>query len=71
MVAEDDPLVGGLEIVAITQALSGSRAAVVESHDFGGDERAVEAIAHEIGADRGDDEPGAVDGLTAILRNGS
>ena len=33
VVAEDDPFVGGLEVVAVAQALGGSGAAVVEHHD--------------------------------------
>ena len=44
MVAEDDPLVGGLEIVAVAQPLGGRGALVVERHHAGGDELRVEAV---------------------------
>ena len=38
MVAEDNPFVGGLEIVAVAQALGGSGALIVERHHARGDE---------------------------------
>ena len=45
VVAEDDPLIGGLEIVAVAQALGGRGALVVQRHDARRDELGVEAVA--------------------------
>ena len=69
MVAEHDPLVGRLEIVAVAQALGGSGALVVERHHARRDEFGVEAEADEVGADRGQHQPDAVDVLTAEKRD--
>ena len=71
MVAEENPLVGGLKILAIAQALGGRGAMVIQSEDARGDELAVEAIAGSIGAGGSDDEPDAIDGLTAPEREGA
>ena len=70
MVAEDDPLVGGLEIVAVAQPFGGGGARVVESHDAGGDKSRIEAVPHQVGANGGDHQPGAVDRLAAAVRHG-
>ena len=66
MVAEDDPLVGRLEVVAVAQALGRRRPLVVERHDLGGDEPRVEAVADEIGADGRHHQPHAVDRFAAL-----
>ena len=66
VVAEDHPFVGRLEIVPVVQAFGRRGAQVVECHDLGGDEFAVETEAHGIGADRRDHQPHAVDVLAAM-----
>ena len=66
VVAEDDPLVGGLEIVAVAQPLGRRGALVVERHHARGDELRVEAVADGVGAGRGQHQPDAVDVLAAI-----
>jgi hypothetical protein len=45
------------------------RAAVVQAQDLGRDELAVEPVAGEERADRGDHQPQAVDGLAAMDRD--
>ena len=69
VVAEDDPLVGGLEIVAVAQALGGGGALVVEHHDARGDEFGVEAVGGGVAAGGGEDQPEAVDVLAAVERD--
>ena len=69
VVAEDDPLIGGLEIVAVAQALGGRGALVVQRHHARGDELGVEAIADGIGARRRQHQPDAVDVLSAVERD--
>ena len=66
MVAEDDPFIGGHEVVAVVEALGGRGAAVVESQHFRGDEFRIEAVADRVGADGGDDEPDSVQRLAAF-----
>ena len=66
MVAEDDPFIGGLEIVAVAQTLGGGGALVVEDHHSRGDEFCVEAESDGVGAGGGHDQPDAVNGFTAI-----
>ena len=68
MVAEHDPLIGGLEIVPVAQAFGGRRAAVVERHHFGGQERRVETVADKVNANRSRHHPQAVDRLPRSLR---
>ena len=69
VVAEDDPFVGGLEIVAVAQALGGRGAAIVQRHHLRGEERRVEAVADEVRADRRDHQPQAVDRLALAARD--
>ncbi len=69
MMAEDDPFVGRLEIVAVAQALGGRGALVVERHHPRGDELGVKAIPNGVGAGRGEHQPQAVDMLPAIERD--
>ena len=69
VVAEDDPFVGGLEIVAVAQPLGGRGALVVERHHARGDEFGVKAIADGVGAGRGQHQPDAVDVLAAVERD--
>ena len=66
MVAEDDPLVGGLEIVAVAQPLGRGGALVVERHHAGGDEFGVKTIPDGIRARGGQHQPDAVDVLAAV-----
>ncbi len=65
VVAEDDPFVGGLEIVAIAEAFGGSGPLVIEHHYARGDEFRIEAISERIGAGRGQHQPDAIDMLAA------
>ena len=53
MMAEENPLVGGFEIVTVAQAFGGSGAAIIEHHHFGGDEFGVEAEADRVDAGGG------------------
>jgi hypothetical protein len=66
MMAEENPLVGGLEIVAVAQALGGRGALVVQGHDACGDELGVEAVADGVAARGREYQPDAVDALAAI-----
>ena len=69
VVAEDDPLVGRLEVVAVAQPLGRRRPPVVEHHDLRGDELGVEAIADRVDADRRRHDPDAVDRFGAVERH--
>ena len=60
MVAEENPFICWLKIVAIAQAFGRSRAAVVERHDFGGDELGVETETEDEKRRSGGDKPKAV-----------
>jgi hypothetical protein len=71
MMTEQNPFVGGFKIVAIAQAFGGSGAAVIEQHDFGGNEFCVEAEADGVNAGGGGYEPQAVNGFAMIARNDS
>lgn len=66
VVAEDDPFVGGFEVVAIAEALGRGGAVLAKDKDLGGDELAVEAVGDEVDAGGGDDDPDRVDGFTAV-----
>ncbi len=61
MVAEQHPLVRGVEIAPVGARDRRRRPAVVEREDFGGEERAVETIGQDIRARRGDHQPQRVD----------
>ena len=67
MVAEDDPFVGGLEIVAVAQALGGRGALVVQRHHPRGKKSRIKAIAQQIGTNSGEHQPDAVDWFSAGL----
>ena len=66
MVAEENPFVGGLEIVAVAQALGRSGAPVVERQHARGQQLAVETVAGGIGASRGQHQPDAIDVFPAV-----
>ncbi len=66
MVAEENPLVGGYEVAAIVEALARSGACVVQCEHFSGNKRGIEPVRDEITTDRGNDEPGRVEGFSAI-----
>src|ERR1035441_2511533 len=70
MRSEDDPFVGGNEIAAILQTLRGSSAQRVEGQHFGGNETAVKAVAHSVGAEGGNDQPERVDLFAAMKCDG-
>ncbi len=53
VVAQEDPLIGGLKIVAIAQALGGCGAAVVQGHHACRYESPVEAVGGDVSARRG------------------
>ena len=63
MMAEQEPLVVGQEIPAVVEALGRGRSGRVDDQDLGGNERAIEAVSDGVNAERGDDEPAAVDGF--------
>src|SRR5262249_38729181 len=65
MVAEQDPLIRRLKVVAVPQALGGRGPLVVQRHDPGGNELGIEAKAEGVGTDRGQHQPDAVDVLPA------
>ena len=65
VVAEDNPFVGGDEVVAVVETFGGRGAPVVESHDAGGDEFSIETVADQVCAAGGGHQPEAVDVLTA------
>ena len=67
---EDHPLVRGNKVATVFEALGGRGALVVEQHDLGGDELAIEAIPGEKRAGGGEDQPDAVDGLVPAGCNG-
>ena len=69
VVTEEDPLIGGLEIVAVAQALGGRGALVVQRHHARGDELSIKPVADGVGARRGDHQPGAADRFSAVQRD--
>ena len=70
MVAKHDPLVGRDKVASIIQALGGGCACCVQREHLGGDDLAIEAIADEIRADGGGEQPRGVDLLTIRERHG-
>jgi len=69
VVSEQDPFIGGLEIVPVTEAFSRGCALIVERHHSRRDEFGVEAIAKSIRADGRKNKPDAVDMLAAVEGN--
>ena len=68
MVAKDDPAIRRHEVPTVAEPLGGRGARIVEREDPRGDERAVEAVADGVRADRGDEQPGSADVLAATQR---
>jgi len=66
VVAEDDPFVGGLVVMAVAQAFRGRGALVVEGHDARGDEAGVETVSREVSAGCRRHQPEAVDRLATL-----
>jgi len=71
MMTEQNPFVGGFEIVAIAEPLGRRGAAIVEHHDPGRNELCIEAVADEKNANRRGHNPEAIDGLSAVPANDS
>ena len=69
MMAEQNPFVGGFEIVAVAQTFGGRGAPVVQCHHFRGNEFGVEAEADGIDAGGGGHQPQAVDRFAAMAGN--
>ena len=66
VMAEHDPLIGGLEIVSVAQALGRRGPLVVQRHHARRDELAVKTVSRGIAARRRHHQPQAVDVLPAI-----
>jgi hypothetical protein len=61
VVAEDDPLGRGDEVLAVLLGMGGRGALLVEDEDLGEEPLAVKPIGDGEGAEPGDDEPEGVD----------
>ena len=66
VVAEDDPLGRGNEVLAIAASDSGGGAEVVDGEDLGNQPGGVKPIGDGKRADPGDDQPKGVDGFVAL-----
>ena len=66
VMAEENPFVGGFEIVAVAQTFGGGGAEIIERHDFRGDEFRVKAEADGVDARGGGHEPETVYGFAMI-----
>src|SRR3984885_11014459 len=69
MMAKQNPLVRGLVVVPVPQALSRRGPAVVEAHHFRGNELGVKAESDEKKTGRRAKNPDAVDVLAAVKRD--
>ncbi len=64
MVAEQHPLVGGVEVDPVLQALGRGGTGVVDLEDLAGDEPGVEAVGDRVRAEGRHDQPDGRDLLT-------
>src|SRR6185503_18844612 len=71
VVAEDDPPIGGSEVATIVESHRRRRTSWIQREDSARDELAIEPVRHRVGAERGHEEPGSVDGLSARQRQHS
>ena len=69
VVAEENPFIGGLEIVAVAQPLSGRRALIVERHHTRGDELGIEAVADGVTTCCRQHKPQTADVFASIQRD--
>ena len=71
MMPEEHPAGGGDEVSAVGEPFGGGGSPVVETQYPVGQKAAIETVRQEIGADRGQHQPGGADGLAPVEREHS